>query len=90
LRLQLSSRITDQELDMERLKQRFHTTNPRRAQRLWCELGGTIKAVRRTGEIRYTHSAFPTTIRANTRRSDVPAVVLCRINKLLMSRGQAQ
>jgi hypothetical protein len=63
---------------------RVHTTNPRYAKRLWQELGGIIKPVRGTGELRYLHPAFPDSIRANDRRSDVPAVLLCRINKLLV------
>lgn len=65
------------------MKTRIHTTNPRHALRLWQELGGSIKPVRGTGEVRYSHPAFIGTIRANNRRSDVPAVLLCRINKLL-------
>ena len=64
-----------------------HTSNPRYAKRLWTELGGSIEAVRRTGEVRYRHPFFQGTIRANDRRSDVPAVLLCRINKLLRERS---
>lgn len=66
---------------------RIHTTNPRYAQRLWHELGGTIRLVRGTGEIRFLHPTFPSSVRANGRRSDVPAVLLCRINKLLTTRA---
>ena len=65
----------------------IHTSNPRHAKRLWLELGGHIEPVRRTGELRYLHPLFPDSIRANDRRSDVPAVVLCRINKLLRRRA---
>ena len=36
-------------------------------------------AVRRTGEMRYVHSAFLDTVRANNRRTDVPAVLLSRV-----------
>lgn len=65
----------------------IHTTNPRLVRRLWNELGGTIKPVRGTGELRYHHPAFAASIRANSRRTDVPAILLCRINKLLAARA---
>ena len=65
----------------------IHTSNPRYAKQLWHDLGGTIEPVRRTGEVRYLHPKFPSSIRANDRRSDVPAVLLCRINKLLRRKG---
>jgi len=64
----------------------FHTSNPRYAKQLWCELGGTVRPVRGTGEVRYVHPAFAGSIRANDRRSDVPAVLLCRLKKLLRRR----
>ena len=64
----------------------LHTSNCRRAQKVWLLLGGTIIPVRRTGEMRYIHPAFPSTIRANDRRSDVPAVLLTRINQLLRTK----
>lgn len=41
---------------------------------------------RRTRETRNAHTAFQRTIRVNDRRSDVPAVLLSRINQLLNSR----
>jgi hypothetical protein len=44
-------------------------------------------AVRRTGEMRYVHSAFLDTVRANNRRTDVPAVLLSRINQLLHTKA---
>jgi hypothetical protein len=64
----------------------LHTSNCRRAQKVWLLLGGKIIPVRRTGEMRYIHPAFPSTIRANDRRSDVPAVLLTRINQLLRTK----
>lgn len=64
-----------------------HTSNGRRAQKIWIMLGGEMIPVRRTGEMRYLHPAFPNTIRANDRRSDVPAVLLSRINQLLRTRA---
>ena len=64
-----------------------HTSNARYAKRLWIELGGILEPVRGTGELRYVHPLFPNSIRANDRRSDVPAVLLCRINKLLRRRS---
>ncbi len=64
-----------------------HTSNVRYAKRLWVELGGLLRPVRGTGELRYVHPLFPDSIRVNDRRSDVPAIVLCRINKLLRRRA---
>lgn len=63
-----------------------HTSNVRKAKKLWVLLGGELVQVRRTGEIRYVHSAFIDTIRTNDRRTDVPAVLLSRINQLLRMR----
>lgn len=65
----------------------IHTSNGRRAQKIWILLGGEMTPVRRTGEMRYLHPAFPSTIRANDRRTDVPAVLLSRINQLLRTRA---
>lgn len=65
----------------------IHTTNSRKAKKLWVMLGGEIIHVRRTGEMRYIHMDFQDTIRANDRRNDVPAVLLCRINHLLRSKA---
>ncbi len=65
----------------------IHTSNGRKAQKIWILLGGTIIPVRRTGEVRYFHPAFEKTIRANDRRSDVPAVLLTRINQLLRTKA---
>ena len=61
----------------------LHTSNCRRARKIWVLLGGTMIPVRGTGEMRYIHPAFLSTIRANDRRTDVPAVLLTRINHLL-------
>lgn len=61
----------------------IHTTNPRKTRRLWEECGGLVLHVRRTGEQRWVHPAFPDTIRVNSRRHDIPAVILCRLNHLL-------
>lgn len=57
-------------------------SNHRHVQKRWLELGGEVLAVRRTGEVRYVHPAFASTIRANGRRHDAPAIVLCRIEQL--------
>ncbi len=64
-----------------------HTSNVRKAKKIWILLGGEMIAVRRTGEMRYVHSAFLDTIRANDRRTDVPAVLLSRINQLLRMKA---
>lgn len=65
----------------------LHTSNCRKAKRIWTLLGGEMIAVRRTGEMRYIHSAFLDTVRANDRRTDVPAVLLSRINQLLRTKA---
>lgn len=68
------------------MSKRIHTTNPRKVRRLWEEQGGYVLPVRRTGELRWGHPAYVTTILANGRRNDIPAVILCRLNKLLALR----
>ena len=65
----------------------IHTLNSRKAKKLWVKLAGEIIHVRGTGEMRYIHTDFQNTIRANDRRNDVPAVLLCRINHLLQSKN---
>lgn len=59
-----------------------HTSDARLFKRMWLAHGGTIVAVRRTGEARYSHPKFERTVRANDRRKDVPAVLLSRLNEL--------
>ena len=44
--------------------------------RAWRRAGGTIEAVRRTGEARYRHDRLPHPVRVNDRRKDVPAKLL--------------
>jgi hypothetical protein len=44
-------------------------------------------AIRKTGEMRYVHTAFVDTVRSNDRRNDVPAVLLSRINQLLRTKA---
>ena len=61
----------------------IHTSNRRRADKLWLLLGGEILPVRRTGEKFYIHTKFPGPIRTNGRRDDVPAKVLSRLNQLI-------
>lgn len=61
----------------------IHTSDNRTFKRLWKEHGGLIFAVDGTGEVRYVHSAFITSIRANDRRKDVPAKLLSRLNALI-------
>lgn len=64
-----------------------HTSDIRHFKRLWYELGGDILEVRRTGEVRYVHTSFLNTVRANDRRKDVPAVLLSRLNQLLRTEA---
>lgn len=66
-------------------RRHVHTSDKRVAQEYWINLGGMIVPVRRTGEVRYLHPEFPRSIRANDRRSDVPAIIVCRINQLMKS-----
>lgn len=65
----------------------IHTSDARKAKKIWTMLGGEMIAVRRTGEMRYVHTAFLDTVRANDRRHDVPAVLLSRINQLLRMKA---
>ena len=65
------------------MKQPIHTSDPRHFKKLWLASGGTIEAVRRTGEVRYSHASLTRTVRANDRRHDVPAVLLSRLNALM-------
>lgn len=64
-----------------------HTSDARKAKKIWAMLGGQMITVRRTGEMRYVHSTFLDTVRANDRRHDVPAVLLSRINQLLRTKA---
>lgn len=64
-----------------------HTSNVRKAKKIWLLLGGKMIVIRRTGEMRYVHSAFLDTVRTNDRRTDVPAVLLSRINQLLRMKA---
>ena len=59
-----------------------HTSDQRKADRLWLLLGGEIIPVRRTGELFYVHTEFRKPLRANRRRHDVPAKLLTLINRL--------
>lgn len=62
--------------------QPIHTSDALHAARLWRCFGGDIEPIRRTGELRYTHSSFEHPLRVNGRRRDVPAKLLSRINQL--------
>jgi len=65
----------------------LHTSNSRKAKKIWQLLGGEMITIRKTGEMRYVHSAFVDTVRSNDRRNDVPAVLLSRINQLLRTKA---
>jgi hypothetical protein len=60
----------------------IHTSDPRHFKRLWLSYGGSICGLRRTGEVRYDHPMFQRPVRANDRRSDVPAVLMSRLNQV--------
>lgn len=64
-----------------------HTSDRRHFKRLWRDLGGEIVELQRTGEVRYVHTHFLDTVRANDRRKDVPAVLLSRLNQLLRAEA---
>ena len=64
-----------------------HTSNKRRADRIWLMLGGTIAPVHRTGELRYLHTLFRAPLTTNGRRNDPPAKLLSRINQILKTRA---
>ena len=60
----------------------INTHDPKKVRRLWIQLGGEVHHVRGTGEERWIHPAFDNTVRSNSRRHDIPAKVLCRLNHL--------
>ena len=68
------------------MREAIHTSDARTFKRLWRGMGGSIEAVRRTGEVRYHHPSFVDSVRANDRRKDVPAVLLSRINQLIRNQ----
>ena len=53
---------------------------------IWTTLGGSIKPLRRTGEVLYTHPRFQRPVKASTNRKDTVAILVSRINQLLMGR----
>ena len=65
----------------------IHTSDSRRADRIWLLLGGSILPIRGTGENRYIHEAFDRPLRTDGRRTDVPAKLLTRINQLLRTKA---
>lgn len=65
-----------------------HTSDARCFKRMWLNLGGIIRPLRGTGEVRYEHPLFIDTVRSNDRRKDVPAVLLSRLNQLTRLAGQ--
>ena len=65
----------------------IHTSNPRKAKRIWLLLGGSIVPVNGTGEMRYMHPGMERSVTLNDRRVDVPAVLLSRINQLLKMKA---
>ncbi|NDU80277.1 MAG: hypothetical protein G3I11_02855 [Ferrovum sp.] len=65
----------------------IHTSDMRKARKIWKLLGGKAIPVTKTGEMRYTHPFYKDTIRSNDRRSDVPAVLISRINQILRTQA---
>lgn len=63
--------------------QPVHTSNGRKAERLWLLLGGHVMPVRRTGEKFFIHDFFDAPLRIDGRRHDVPAKLLSRINQVM-------
>ena len=60
----------------------LHLTDARHFKKAWRSLGGVILEVRGTGEVRYLHSQFIDSVRANDRRKDIPAVLISRLNQI--------
>lgn len=69
------------------MKQAIHLTDTRHFKRKWCRMGGEVLALSGTGEVRYVHTYFVDTVRANDRRKDVPAVLISRLNQLIRRRA---
>lgn len=65
----------------------IHLTDTRHFKKLWKDMGGTILELRGTGEVRYVHTHFVDTVRANDRRKDVPAVLISRMNQLIRKQA---
>lgn len=61
----------------------IHTSDVRHFRQIWLMLGGWVEPIRRTGEVQYGHNALGHPIRANSRRHDVPAVLLSKLNQLI-------
>ena len=66
----------------------LHTSNGRKAERLWLLLGGQVVPVRRTGEKFFIHDCFDAPLRLNGRRTDVPAKLLSRLNQLIRRKAE--
>lgn len=62
-------------------------TRPLLVDRIWLLLRGRIEPVCRTGRGRYPHELFLHPLRTNSRRNDVPAKLLSRLNHLLKLRS---
>jgi hypothetical protein len=72
------------------MTRRIYSTDPRKVRALWEAFGGHVLQVRRTGELRWVHPAFESSVRANARRNDIPAAVLCRLNHLIGDGGKRE
>jgi hypothetical protein len=71
-------------------EERLVGVNRRTLDGLFYRLGGTISPIRRTGEVRYYHPAFPHPIKANNRRKDATrllAKLVSRLAKETADRG---
>ena len=49
----------------------------------WCDLGGEVNNIRKTGELRFDHPMFAKPVRVNGRRKDIPAKMRSQFNHLM-------
>jgi hypothetical protein len=61
--------------------------NRRSLDRILIQLGGRVRPVRRTGEIRYTHPLVSSRPRANKRRKDAPNHLVDFVREVMQRMG---
>lgn len=59
-----------------------HTSSTRIMDKQWLAMGGTIKPIRGTGELRYEHPLLPRPLRVNGRRTSPPAKLASCFNQV--------
>jgi len=61
--------------------------NRRHLDRLFRKMGGSVRTVPRTGEVRYVHPDHPQRPRANGRRKDAPNHLVNFVREVLDLKG---